>query len=133
MTPDRIEQAGPGEQRFPLRRYEVTVGHSGSGIYLAKSRGRALADAWRSDAFEGYTFGEFLKMARCRLTDWQLPAMPITVCGKPAFYVDHNSQYVQFVYPNGDFVRNAHPYDVEPEQFRPSAYRSAILRAGEGI
>lgn len=58
-------------ERFVLKRYEITVGHWGKNIYLAKTRGKALADAWRSDAFNGYTFGEFLKMARCRVSDYQ--------------------------------------------------------------
>ena len=110
--------------KMPLRRFEVAVAGYGAGIYLAKTRGKALADAWRSDAFDGYSFGEFLKVARCRLTEYQPPATPITVLGKPAFYLDHNQQYVQFVYPDGEFVLNAHPYDVLPEQYRPRAYRS---------
>lgn len=112
-----------GEAAFKLRRYEVSVGRWGTGIYLATTRGRALADAWRSDAFNGYTFGEFLKIARCRLTDHQIEPKPITVSGKPAFYVDHNDQYVQFAYPDGEFVLNAHPLDVLPESFRPKAYQ----------
>ncbi len=123
MTTDTPLQAGRAEG-FRLRRYEVTVGHWGAGIFLAVTRGKALADAWRSDAFNGYTFGEFLKMARCRLTDFQIKPEPITVLGKPAFKVDHNSQYVQFAYPDGEFVLNAHPLDVLPESARPSTYRA---------
>ena len=108
---------------FRLRRYEVTVGRWGSAIILATTRGKAMADAWRSDAFNGYTFGEFLKMARCRLTDFQITPTPITVLGKPAFKVDHNSQYVMFVYPGGEFVLNAHPLDVLPVKARPKSYQ----------
>lgn len=110
---------------FILRRYEVTVGHWGSGIYLAATRGKALADAWRSDAFEGYTFGEFLKMARCRLTDYQPVPDEITVLGKRALGLGHNGQYVQFVWPGKEVVLNSHPLDVLPESARPKAYRSA--------
>lgn len=135
MTPETssnpangIGDAG-GTRGFKLRRYEVTVGHWGAGIFLTTTRGKALADAWRSDAFEGYTFGEFLKMARCRLTDFQIKPVPITVSGKPAFKVDHNQQYVQFVYPDGEFVLNAHPLDVLPECERPRSYRTLTPEA----
>lgn len=111
---------------FILRRYVVTVGRWGEGIYLARSRGKALADAWRSDAFEGYTFGEFLKMARCRLSEWQPTPDEITVEGKRALGLGHNGQYVQFVYPGGEWVLNAHPLDVLPESYRPKAYQGGM-------
>lgn len=109
---------------FILRRFVVTAGRWGEGVILATSRGAALADAWRSDAFEGYTFGEFLKFARCRLDQHQPVPSEITVEGKPAFGLGHNGQYVQFVYPGGKFVLNAHPLDVLPETVRPKAYQS---------
>lgn len=108
---------------FILRRFEVRVHRYGSGIYLAPTRGKALAQAWRSDAFDGFSFGDFLKIARCRLTEHQVKPVPITVLGEPAFKVDHDSQYVQFVYPGGEFVLNAHPLDVLPPSARPRAYR----------
>ncbi len=50
-----------------VRPWTVTVSGYGHGDYIAASRGKALADAWRSSAFEGWTFGEFLKRARCTL------------------------------------------------------------------
>lgn len=112
---------------FLLKRWEVTVGRYGTGTYLAPTRGAAMADAWRSDAFSGYTFGEFLKIARCR-RDRYTPARwggPITVLGKPAYFVGENGQYVIFAYPGGKFTLHAHPYDVEPESYRPRAYRTA--------
>lgn len=115
-------QRGPD---FILRRFIVTVGRWGEGAYLASTRGKALADAWRSDAFEGYTFGEFLKMARCRLDRWQPTPVEITVEGKRALGLGHNGQYVQFVYPGKEVVLNAHPLDVLPESVRPKVYRSA--------
>lgn len=123
-----------GEQRHPefiLRRYEVTVGHWGSGIYLATTRGKALADAWRSSAFEGYSFGEFLKMARCRLTDFQPKPDEITVGGKRALGLGHNGQYVQFVWPNGTHVLHSHPLDVLPVSYRPRAYRLSTTGASQ--
>lgn len=119
-----LEALAVPEADFILRRYEVTVGHWGSDIFLATTRGKALADAWRSDAFEGYTFGEFLKMARCSLTDFQPVPDEITVSGKPAHGLGHNGQYVQFVWPGGTFVLNSHPLDVLPESYRPRAYRA---------
>lgn len=113
---------------FILRRWTVTVGEWGESPFLAPTRGSALADAWRCGAFNGLTFAEFLKIARARLN--RMPpapdfGAPITVCGKPAFYVDRNSAYVTFAYPGGKFTLTAHPSDVEPESFRPAAYRKA--------
>jgi hypothetical protein len=126
-NPTKERQKVEQIEGFKLRRYEVTVGRWGAGIFLATSRGKALADAWRSDAFEGYTFGEFLKMAHCRLTGFQIKPIPITVEGRPAFKVDHDSQYVQFVYPDGEFVLNAHPLDVLPVSERPRNYQHLEL------
>lgn len=111
---------------FILRRFEVTVmGFSEPmrSIMLASTRGKALADAWRHDIFEGYTFGEFLKIARCRLDRHQPKPDEITVMGKRALGLGHNGQYVQFVYPGQDVVLNAHPLDVMPVRARPRAYQ----------
>ena len=108
---------------FRLRRWSVSVDGYGEATELATTRGKALASVWRND-IEGYSFGEFLKRARCRLSSYQPKPEPITVLGKPAFYIDHNRQYVQFAWPDGEFVLNAHPYDVEPQSFRPEAYRT---------
>lgn len=114
-----------GSKDFVLRRFIVTVSGYGEGVYLATTRGKALADAWRCDAFSGSTFGEFLKHSRCRLDTWQPTPDEITVSGKRALGLGHNGQYVQFVYPGKDVVLNAHPLDVLPEHFRPRAYRDA--------
>lgn len=110
---------------FRLRRWEVTVNGYDSSVSLATTRGKALADAWRCDAFNGVTFGEFLKFARCHLSKYKPERFgdPITVCGKPAFFVGNNRQYVQIAYPGGEFPLSAHPYDVEPEEYRPDTYR----------
>lgn len=132
--PNEMESVAEG---FVVKSWEVTVPGYGSGRYIAKTRGKALADAWRCDAFCGSTFGEFIRHARCRRYPVDHPSFgdPITVGGKPAFYLDSNGQYVQFVYPGGDVVLNSHPFDVEPERYRPSAYRTAAslrARSSEG-
>lgn len=118
----------PDDPRFLLKRWTVTVwwasGATTSDEVVAPSRGKALADAWRSDAFNGCTFGEFLKFSRCRRAPepaWW--GAPITVLGKPAFFLDYNKQYVRFAYPGAEFAMNAHPYDVLPIERRPEAYR----------
>lgn len=54
------------DESFPrLKRFEVTVSGYGAGVYVTTTRGKAMADAWRCDAFGHLTFGEFLKRARC--------------------------------------------------------------------
>lgn len=112
---------------FILKRWDVTVVGYGSGFFAATSRGKALADAWRCDAFSGWTFAQFLKRANCiRMKEvTEFWGIPITIGGKPAFFVDSNKAYVQFVYPGKDLVLSAHPLEVLPESYRPEAYRSA--------
>lgn len=108
-----------------IKRWDVSVAGYGTGTYDAVSRGRALADAWRSDAFYGFTFKRFLSIANARLgavtPRW---GNAIDVCGKAAIFLENNRQYVRFTYPGGEVVLNAHPYDVEPEEYRPSTYRA---------
>lgn len=108
---------------FRLRRYVVTVAGWGEATHLATSRGKAMADAWRCDAFNGYSFGEFLKFARCRLDWYQPQPREITVGGEQCWGLGNNGQYVEFVRPNGDHVLHSHPLDVLPEDIRPRAYR----------
>ncbi|MET0439155.1 MAG: hypothetical protein ABW043_16850 [Devosia sp.] len=110
---------------FMLKRWRVLVSDWANEVMVAPSRGRALADTWRCDVFNGYTFGQFLKMASCRREPDDPPRFgdPITVCGKPAFFVENNRAYVIFAYPGGDHTMSAHPYDVEPESYRPDTYR----------
>lgn len=111
--------------KCPLKQWTVHVAGYGYGTYTAKSRGAALADAWRSDAFCDYTFGRFLKIARAyRESEPKWWGAEITVEGKPAFYLGHNRAYVNFVYPDGKFQLCAHPYDVLPEIYRPECYRT---------
>lgn len=117
------------ENGFLLKRWSVTVTWSSGvetiGHVVATTRGRALADAWRSDAFNGSTFAEFMKFARCRRDRTTPPRWgdPITISGKPAFFLGNNRQYVEFAYPNATFLLSAHPYDVLPVEYRPDTYR----------
>lgn len=114
-----------------LKRWEVSVEWSSGTItretVVATTRGKALVDTWRSDAFSGSTFGEFLKFARCR-RDQYTPHRwgdRITACGRPAFFLGNNRQYVQIAFADTEeqYVGNAHPYDVFPVEYRPDTYR----------
>ncbi len=114
---------------FLLKNWLVSVRDRGSAQVVACTRGQALADCWRGDAFGNLTFGQFLGIARCRRApdpeDW---GAPITVEGRPAYYAGRNSQYVKIAYPGGKFALNCHPSDVLPEQFRPAAYHTVAAR-----
>lgn len=117
---------------FLLKRWLVSVpwasGVTTTGVELATTRGKALANAWRCDAFSGSTFGAFLRHARCRRDTTTPPRYgdEITVNGKPAFFIESNRQYVRFCYPGADHVLNAHPYDVLPVSYRPDTYRDRV-------
>lgn len=119
------------DSKLLLKRWEVSVewasGAITSNVVVATTRGRAMADTWRSDAFSGSTYAEFLKFARCR-RDHGRPHRwgdRITACGRPAFFLGMNSQYVQIAFADADeqYVGNAHPYDVFPVEYRPDTYR----------
>lgn len=124
---------------FTLKRWEVTVAGYGCAPIEAASRGKAIARAWRSDAFNAIKFGDFLRMVSCRRDDnepldW---GDPITVDGRPAFFVEATRSTVRFVHPGSDTILSAHPYDVLPVEYRPEQYRpspslkSEIARLGE--
>ena len=119
---------------FLLKRWEVTVsGYPHPGFYPAATRGRALAEAWACDAFNAITFGDFLKIARCRRSvDAGQFGDAITVDGKPAFFVTQNNQYVEFAWPDDAATRYAHPSEVLPECYRPPAYRSTSASSSKG-
>lgn len=107
---------------FILRSWRVSVVGFDSHIYHARSRGMALSRAF-SD-FRSYRddvgFKDFLRMARAWAEREPNPRFgePITVGGKPAFWVDCNRAYIQFVLPGCDVIMNSHPYDVEPPEAR---------------
>lgn len=115
-----------------IKRWCVAVAGYGSAHYEAASRGKAMAQAWGCDAFGHLRFGDFLKIARS-WRDHEVPARwgdPITVCGKSAFFIENNRQYVRFAYPGADHVLTAYPYDVLPVEYRPDTYRD---RDSDGI
>jgi len=105
-----------------VRGYRVELPHWPACFQVARSRGQAIAATWRDFAccYDGTSFKDFLKL-RPRAYRQDLGGRfgePLTVCGKPAFYVSHNAQYIQFVRPGSDVVLNAHPFDVEPPEAR---------------
>lgn len=108
-----------------VKPWHVTVrGYDGYGPFFAVSRGKAIADAWRCDAFCETSFKDFLKIVRCKAAE---PSKRFgerfTVNGRPARYISHDRQYVQFVYEGGDTVFNTHPLDIDqPEARRGTPY-----------
>ncbi len=108
-----------------IKAWDVTVSGYGVARYYAASRGKALAAAWRCDAFGRISFKDFLKIASC----WKAMFVPegfgaqITVEGKPAFYIERDRAHVRIAYPDATNVLSAHPYDILPLEFRPEPYR----------
>ena len=124
-APENAAELLQGVGGFIVKRWRVNVVGYGGGCYDAATRGRAMSQAWRCDAFGHLKFGDFLKIARC-YRDRDLPARwgdPITVGGRPAFFLENNRQYVWFAYPGWAAPSNAHPYDVLPVEYRPDTYR----------
>lgn len=101
--------------------YRVEVSGFPGMTWFARSRQKALADAWRtySSYRDDVSFKDFLKMARAAREDRTGRfGEYIEVCGKPAYLVSYDSQYIQFVRPDSDVILNAHPLDVEPPEAR---------------
>lgn len=110
-----------------IKPWLVSVDGYGESVYFASSRGRALADAWRCDAFCGWSFKIFLMRSRCTSDRATMDARfgeKIEVNGRPAFFIGSNRQYVQMAWPDSDHVSNAHPLEVKPIEYRPETYRS---------
>lgn len=127
MTTPEAGAAMAGE--FVLKVYRLSVDGHGEWPYYARSRASAIGKAyhdWRSLRDEG-DFKTFLRIVRCRTDGATFPSRfgdPITVNGRPAFFVENNRQYVRLVWPGGDHVSNAHPLEVKPIEYRPDTYRS---------
>lgn len=105
---------------FILKAFNVDVRGHAQSVYYARSRGQAQAQAWRDwTECRDCTFMEFMKISRAYIrTPHDRFGEPMTICGEPAFYVSHNSQYIQFVRPDSDVIMNSHPLDVEPPEAR---------------
>lgn len=94
-------------------------GRCDRGTFHGTSRGKVIADAWRSDAFLGTSFKEFLKVVSCRRAEpCERYGERFTIGGRPARYVSHDTQYVQFVWEGGDTVFNTHPLDIDQPHAR---------------
>jgi hypothetical protein len=108
-----------------IRPWSVTVrGYSDFGVYFAASRGKAIASAWRCDAFDNVSFGDFLGMVTCRQAEpTDRFGERFTIGGRPTRYVSHNRQYVQFTWEAEETVLNTHPLDIDqPEVRRGTPY-----------
>ncbi|MGT2515107.1 DUF7146 domain-containing protein [Sphingomonas panni] len=100
--------------------WSVTVrGYPDFAVYFAASRGKAIADAWRCDAFDNVSFGDFLRMVTCRRAEPNDRfGERFTISGRPARYVSHNRQYVQFTWEGEEAVLNTHPLDIDQAEAR---------------
>ena len=105
-----------------VRPWRVRVaGYEDSYVHYERSRQKALAASWRDYGcyVKQVPFRQFLQIASARMEPLgERFGELMWVGGKPAFYVSHNSQYIQFVRPDSDMVMNTHPYDVEPPEAR---------------
>ena len=114
---------------FKIRAWRVHVScfsEPASAVVLAATRGKALSKTWSSDAFEGYSYKQFLKIARCTIEPVQPQPVEITFEGKPCWFVDKNNAYVRFVWPDTDQILNAHPYEILPVSVRPTCYQDRM-------
>ena len=113
---------------FKIRAFRIDVSGLSepiSAVVLAASRGKALSRTW-GEGFDGYTYKQFLKMARCRLEPIQPVPFEISFEGKPCWFVDRNNAYVRFAWPDADRILTAHPYDILPVHARPNSYQDRI-------
>lgn len=100
-----------------VRPWLVTVGSFRGQVYVARSRGKALAKAWRDYQVLGPTsFGDFLRIATVERSHMVGFGRRIRVAGLPAYRVGERGQYVAFVRPDSDEVLLAHPLDVDVEK-----------------
>lgn len=110
---------------FIMKAWRVHVSGFSSVRYFAASRGKALSAAWSDySSFNAVSFGEFLKIAKVfRIDSYDGFGDLIEVGGQPAHYLTSDSQYVHICRPDSDVVLFAHPLDVYPDRYRPTAYR----------
>lgn len=119
---------------FLLKSWDVTVHGYGTERIIAASRGKALSKAWRCDAFNRLTFGDFLKIASA----WKALLVPaefgelILVQGRPAFRVGKHGSYISFAWPFTEVVLNSHPSDVTAASAM-SAGTAATTQIGAGL
>jgi hypothetical protein len=100
-----------------VKPWAISVGSEFRDIrYVAKSRGQALAKAWRDYQILGPTsFRDFLKIARARRASVEGFGEPIRIAGTAGFRVGERGQYIAFVRPNSDEILLSHPADVKSE------------------
>jgi hypothetical protein len=102
---------------FRMKRWEVLVSGHGAVTFDATTRGKAQAKACRAyqAAYDQTTFGDLLKMSTVRRLN-DLPehwGEPITVSGKPAFFVGYaGGNSLRFVWPNEDQILTSHLLDT---------------------
>jgi len=103
-----------------VKPFIVAVGGHGEWTYYTRTRGHALAKAWRDFAeCRDVTFGQFLAQSNAYSgVGSDRFGEPLTICGEPAFYIRHDSQYIHFVRPDSDVILCSHPLDVEPPEAR---------------
>jgi len=104
-----------------VKPWEVQVAGYGYShtLYFEVSRGAAIANAWRSPAFDGMSFKDFLKIVRCRRAEpSERYGERFTISGRAARYISHNRQYVQFVWDGEETVLNTHPLDIDQTEAR---------------
>ena len=113
-----------------IRTFSVTVQGFPPHNYSARSRGKALAQAWRAyrSTFDASEFRDFLRIATAR----QVPNPPgigdrILVGGLPATRVIGWGQYVYFMRDGSDEILCSHPLDVQ--EINALATPAARLRA----
>lgn len=98
----------------PVRTYRIAVSGYPSGLWNARSPGKARAQAWRAySEMTDCTFRRFLGISRCEV----VPNPPgvgdrILVAGEPATRVISENQYVRFMRDGSDQILCSHPADV---------------------
>lgn len=99
---------------FLLKRYSVTVGGFSAYPYDAHSPGAARVQAWYSyRSYRDVSFKEFMKISVVRRGETpEGYGKPITVGGRPAHLVSHDSHAVRFVFPGKTQILYSHPLDV---------------------